>query len=321
MPKRHCAIVIGTTSNLTFALANVMMGIKKHSPDFDCDFIVYHKDITEKDKEIINNKITPTTFIEYDFLLKSKNNQFFIDRFTNLAFSRYECFNLLKEYKNVIWIDVDTLIINDISQIIEYAKETGFSILQGGSVGSNFNTPINGYNMNNIGCNSGVLVINEKLPEQEKLSQWCYNKTEELKEKVISPDQGIICLMIEEFNLEIKPLPILYNCYPIYNFANEAFILHTWGPEKFWNFYDNAQWDSDYKRWIEFGGTPANIRKLTVLQKFIYQKVKIRQHEIKSYNLFLTYMLNNYNISEVREATTKVKELIEKGIIQADSVG
>src|SRR6056297_56024 len=112
--KKELAIVLGSTGNMTFALANVLIGLKKHcSKEFDT--IIFEQDIIPKNKELISS-IKNCAFIEYKYPYQDiKHSDATIKRFTEMAFSRYECFDLLEKYKTVIWLDIDLLIQGDVT--------------------------------------------------------------------------------------------------------------------------------------------------------------------------------------------------------------
>lgn len=314
MSKKHCAIVLAATGNMAFALANVIIGIMKHSPDLADDIIVYEKGLSTKDKKVIK-KICPVKFIKYDFEVVSECNQAGIDVFSSVTFARYECFDLLEKYKNVIWLDIDILIKNDISVMLEFAKETGICI-RGAyhpSAANNFSQIIDEYDMYNAcACNGGVFIINDLLPNYQEMKKWCYKTTEELKDYLLTGDQGIICLMIAYFKLTIAILPSAYNCYPIHDEFKDAVILHPYGPEKFWNFYDEDSWDENYNKWVELGGSKTTIRKLTLLEKLIHQKTveNIKDHEIKANKKFTNYLIYKYGKQPVHEAYISLIKMV-----------
>jgi len=271
MNKKELAITFGVTGNWSFALANVLLSIKKHSSKLKADFIVYHDNLAEKDKAVLNS-ILPCKFVNYNFPydvsgLQNPN----IETFSMLAFSRYECFDLLKEYKRVLWLDVDILIQKDISGLLNYT-ESGFGILapegSGEYMGHNyglgmqFYTPIEDFNMDTGAYATGTFILGDNLRNYENMTNWCYEKTFEYFENLKYPDLAIINCLIQEFNIE--PSRIDYNkycCYPLNPDYKKAVILHPPGQEKFWNFYDFKEWNKNYKFWLKLGGTPYKGRK------------------------------------------------------------
>lgn len=47
--KKKIALVFGITQNFTFALANTLIGLKKHNRKFWDDIIIYHNGIPNKE--------------------------------------------------------------------------------------------------------------------------------------------------------------------------------------------------------------------------------------------------------------------------------
>ena len=121
------AVTMGASGNMAFAVANVIMQIKKYSPNLADDIIIFQQDMPEKDMQLMQT-ILPCKFIEYNF--KGIMDEEHFGRFTPVAFSRYECFNMLDEYKKVVWLDIDILIQKDITEMCRDTP-TGICFSQG----------------------------------------------------------------------------------------------------------------------------------------------------------------------------------------------
>lgn len=298
--KKEKAIVLGATGNLTFAVANVLIGIKKHSPNLNADFVIFHSNISKKDQNLLSSMIS-CKFIEYEMPINTTNvEKSSFSRYSKLAFSRYECFKMLNEYKQVLWMDIDILIKKDISGIFDYAK-TGISLYQEeASLQECFSIPIEDYDMRGKHYNSGILLLNDNLSKWEKMTDWLYSKTYQLANYLKYADQGIINLLLQEFQLEVDNLPQKYNCHPEKKEIKNALIVHSYSPQKFWSWYNNKyhfkEWDENYKKWLNKGGSsyegvtydfwekivknidydcPHPIRQPGKLFKFIKRKIKI----------------------------------------------
>lgn len=255
--KKELAIVFGITGNLAFALANVIMGLKKHSSHLNFEIIVFHQEISEKDQNLMN-LILPCEFVEYKFPISSEKREGIPLGLSLLVYSRYECFNLLDKYKKVLWLDVDILIQKDISSILDYCS-TGIALLnslEDSPLYINFLKPIEGFDFERQAYGSGTMLLQDNLPNYKDLTQWCYEKTLEWKEYITQHDQSIINLMLQEFSLECIGLPAeIFNTHPIRKDTSKATILHSYATRKFWNFYFFKEWDKNYKDWIKMGGS------------------------------------------------------------------
>jgi len=261
MNKKNLAIVLGTTGNMAFALANVLFGIKNHNPDLNTDIIVFEQEMSSKDKKIIN-KIFPVTFIKYE-LPKININKDCFKKFTNMTFSRYECFNMLDEYKKILWLDIDILIQKPLDDLLKECS-TGISLASGDKNNKDFLI-----DMGNLPYfNAGVLYIQDNLPNYNKLTNWCYKKTIEFAPYLNCADQGIINLMIREFGLDVHSLHWTYNFNPAFGGPTEdRVILHTFCQEKFWNYWDFPEWNNNYQQWINLGGSAYQKNKFVHLIK------------------------------------------------------
>lgn len=320
--KKHCAVVLATTGNKAFSLGNVLIGLKKYSPDLADDIIVFSNDMSKQDKNALNlifpNKIKIKKF---KFNLQSKNNQEQLNVFTSMAYSKYECFNLLDKYENIIWLDCDVIIRKDISGILEYGKRTGISLRGHIAPESNKGNFRPGADKlinfdGSVGCNSGVFVLNDKLPKYNKIAKWCYEQTELLKEYLLAADQGIIGLIIPHFNLENTVLPMEYDTFSGYTyFFRNTIIEHCFGPEKFWNFFDDNEWYENHRQWLIYGGSDFEIKKYSLLEKLVYQKTlpKLQEHELRWGYFFIEHLKDKYGTDAVIDAYLELQKKILKG--------
>jgi lipopolysaccharide biosynthesis glycosyltransferase len=261
--KKNRAIVLGATGNMAFAVANVLMGIKKHSPSMGADFVIFHNNLSEKDRDLLNS-IVPCQFVDYKFPIEItpelENSSF--GRYSKLAFSRYECFRMLDEYQKVLWIDIDILVQKDISGIFDYAK-TGISLYREVvPLQQCFSIAVEGYDMEGAHYNSGVLLLSDILPEYHKKADWLYETTVKYGKHLKYADQGIVNLLVQEFNLDVDRLPEQYNCHPTKKSSKTAPIVHSYSPQKFWAWYERAyqrnEWDKNYRQWLKMGGSAYN---------------------------------------------------------------
>jgi len=299
--KKEKLIVLGATGNLSFAVGNVLMGIKKHSSNLNADFIIFHNDILEKDQKILNS-IIPCKFINYEMPIDTNGvEESSFPRYSKLAFSRYECFRMLGEYKQVLWIDVDLLIQRDISGIFDYAK-TGISLLQEEvPLQECFSVAVENYDMQGNHYNSGVLLLDEKISEPNKMADWLYSKTYELADYLKYADQGVINLLIQKFNLEIDKLPEKYNCHPRKKEVKNACIVHSYSPQKFWSWYEKMynfkEWDKNYKEWCKLGGTSYKGLKYDFWEKIVKNIDYDCPHPVRQPGKLFKFLLNKYKAS------------------------
>jgi glycosyltransferase involved in cell wall biosynthesis len=246
MDKKNCAIVFGITRDYTFALANVLIGMKRHCKIFWDDIVVFHTGLSADNQKLLNG-IMPCSFVDF------KNNEWCKkvmdavppNRYSIATFFRYECFNLLKSYRKVIWSDVDILVQADFSDILKYGEASGYACAishEFTPVEANFSRLIDGYDMFIPTRNAGFLLLSDKLLKHGDLAKWCYEMTIEYADILRMSDQGILNLMLQDFAIEPEELDIFkYQCFTDWNQALDASvsaIIHAYSPRKFWNNHD-----------------------------------------------------------------------------------
>jgi len=284
--KKELLIVFGATGNMTFALANVLLGLKKHSPNIEADYLVYEQGISENEKALLA-KILPVKFSRYEFPQKGHLTPETLGKFSELTFSRFECFKQLEFYKKVLWLDIDILIQKDINPLLSEAS-TGISLLGNCKAGDDFTITVKGLEPDKENFNAGVMYLQEVLPYYQELSDWCYAKTIEYAPYLRSADQGIINLMIKERCLDVHRLHYNYNFNPAYgNNGSGAAILHTFCPEKLWNYWDYKEWNENNKIWIKMGGNPYKGKKYGWWQR----KFPAVPNPVKRTRSFIRYIL------------------------------
>lgn len=266
--KNKYAIVYACDKNFLFTFCTSLLSIKKYSPDTlnHTDIILYYNGLNSDDLSLIS-KICPVTCIEYVFPLTINQLDENFKKYTQLAYARYEIFSMLNTYEKVLYIDVDTMITNDLAYIFSnYCNENGlaFSIDEQkglNKVAKNFKQPLQEYNMDKLGLNSGVILFSNKIKNPEAVKDWCYKQTVAMLDNLICPDQGILNIMLQHFNISYDELPDICNCLPgnkrYLNKGDKSVIIYhcAGGGVRFWRYsYDN-RWEELYNEYLSLGGS------------------------------------------------------------------
>ena len=266
MSKKKALLVMAATGNYLFSVGNVLIGLKKHSPEMFDDILIYtDKTATEQDKATIQ-KIFPTTFKIYDYQIPNEADRVRLSYFSNMPYARFEMLSYLDEYEKVIWFDSDFLITGDISGLLEYGK-TGISMsinldpypIEHG-VHMFFVKDVPGYDMHALAYASGLIMFTDKLQEPLKLKDYLYKQLEKYSSYTKYAEQGILQLMIEDFNLQVDMFPkLIYHAFPFEDKTN-ARLVHLLAGTKPWVYFTGFaynEWYENHKKWIELGGEEA----------------------------------------------------------------
>lgn len=275
--KNNSAIFSACDDKYAFCLYVSLSTFIQKSPALasTSDILVAGYHLTKQSKQILET-LPHVSVIDYSYPLQLPNTPA-IDKFTAASFARYDCFALLVHYEQVLYLDSDVLVQRELLPVFKTLKD-GIGLIADPTfttVRNQFYKPIDGFDMNRKGFNSGFLVLSRHNTWSDKyaeITDWCYQKTNELAEALFLPDQGIINLSIEHFNLSVSELSNHYNCpasSPTKKLKS-AYIIHSTGPRKFWCYYYFGDFYFYYSRWISLGGSVVGIR---FQDSFLYKKL------------------------------------------------
>lgn len=275
--KKSNAIVFGLTADHIFAVACVMLDLKRLSSGLADEIVIFHDGVSETDQRILG-AILPTRFIRYDFPLKSRRvlEARAVQQFTKMVFTKFECLRLLDDYKNVMWLDYDMVLQQKIAELFS-PTEIGIKMMPGGlPVRGQLNQAVDEYDMDAEGVCACIFVFQDNLKNYKEMYQFCYAKLEKYAENLYMPEQAIFDFMIQEFRL--NPVPIDVKVYsphptdPVH--APQAKVIHAYGQPKFWNGLQNDQWNQNYQTWLQMGGSPY--RRPTLADRLLRKAKKVR---------------------------------------------
>ena len=265
------AVVFTISKDLTFAAANIILQIKNLCPSIADIFVIYHNGISSKEKKLIQ-KICNVKFIKYELPADINIfNKSTISHFTEMVFAKFECFKLLNEFKNVIYIDPDIVIMKDLSFLLN-KSENGISFIPGGSkVSDQLHQDVDEFDMNQEGICACFFVLQDHLDDFNSKYNFCIKYLNKYATSLYLPEQAIFDFMIQHFKIKYDVLENKkYTPHPS-NFGNEAVLIHSFGALKFWNGITNDTWNKYDKKWNKLGGKSWTFIKKV---KRLFQKIK-----------------------------------------------
>ena len=268
---RNTLLVMAATGDFLFAAGNVLLGLKKYSPNMFDHIIIYTDDTAKECDKKALSKIFDVEFKIYDFQLDSEEDKKRLSYYSNMPYARFEMLTYLNEYNKVIWFDSDFLITGDVIGLLDYGDKTGFSMAidlypypKGHSINAFFVKPVPGYDMSAKAYASGLVIFSNKLQNPLELRDYLYKKINQYSSYTKYAEQGILHLMAQDYNIEIEEFPkLIYHAFPDDDKSN-AKIIHLLGGEKPWNTYMYGaydEWYDNHKKWIELGGSECKFFK------------------------------------------------------------
>jgi lipopolysaccharide biosynthesis glycosyltransferase len=279
--KKNRAVVFGLTADHIFAVACVMMDLKRLSPDLADEVVVIHDGVSEADQKILMS-ILPTRFILYEFPIKDPRvlHAKSVQHFSKMVFTKFECLRLLNDYKDVMWLDYDIVVQADLSGLFSPC-ESGIKMMPGGlQVRGQLLEEVSEYDMNAEGICASTFVFQKGLGNHKSMYEFCYQKLGQYAEVLYMPEQAIFDFMIQEFRL--TPTAIdrrVYSPHPSdIEDASRAKIIHAYGQPKFWNGLSNEHWDKNYTAWLRLGGSryalPSKLSKVKRRVQNLFHRLK-----------------------------------------------
>lgn len=264
--KKKFALLLCSTGNEAFAVGNVIIGAKKYLfqnlKDEEYD-VVFYTDKLEPNDEKALKTIFPRIIIRIykpPFDNRTQNTDMFT-YYSQFTYARFEGFDLLDNYKQLFYIDTDVVIQKDISHIINIKGDWNIcyygddvkiidKLKNNASEKTIKNIEKEGFDLRRKEIMAGIYIINDTLPRYKEMKKWLYDFV--IKYKL--NDEDALSIAMQYFNVEINELDKRYNCLPWSEISEDAYILHSIGPKKFWRDTYNKDWEENNKIWIEAGG-------------------------------------------------------------------
>ena len=255
--KKNLAVVLAADDKFAPALGAALLSLKKNSPKLFAlaDFFVYTQDMSPQTRETLQ-KICPINFKDFVLPFSSADIKT-IAQYTELTLARYECFYMLADYQNVLWLDIDILVTGEIEGILDYGT-AGIALANDlNFFAFNFlKSPGGEYNLSRKNFNAGVLLLMDALKNYKEIGNWCYEHTLKWAPILRFPDQAVINAALQRFNLQPGVLPADFNAHPFSAPlpCYKAKLLHAMGKHKFWTDCPLPAWYQFYTQWQSMGG-------------------------------------------------------------------
>lgn len=229
------AVILISDHRCIFAMANVICQLRRHKY-IDSIYIIIPdspdevaQNLVSIDPRVKKLPIDVETFENYlsDELLNSN----FVRRWGTHPFLRFMALPLLEDYDNLIYLDIDILILKSFEEIIStipisFRGRCPLSVYDR-QVSSEFKMP-----------NAGVVVVSRTILNFFVTGQSLRDVCFEILNKYANTenvDEFVWGYLVYKYNLPFHDLHIKYNCFPCQKGSRSAVIVHGAGSYKFWS--------------------------------------------------------------------------------------
>jgi lipopolysaccharide biosynthesis glycosyltransferase len=260
--KRGLAVVMGITPDLAFAAATVLRSLRRLPPADDYDVVLYHGGLCDSDLERLG-RLHPCRFERYRCPARIQRGipAASLRAFSDQVYAKYECFDLLAQYSQVLWLDADILVRGDTTALLERGRSGAAFALEDKPLRFNFSCDIEGFAMSSPFYNAGVFVLSDRLPGWREAKSWLLEASVRYADRVVMNEQGILNLWLQYQRIEPVDLLPEYNVFRHRPGAVRARIVHAVGHHKPWMDFTDVTWNEDYRQWLAIGGSPCPVWK------------------------------------------------------------
>jgi hypothetical protein len=176
-------LLLGVTGDMAFAAGCLLLALRRHSPGLKADIRIYIDDaLPESDAALLRGLGADLAlYAPPDCALDPAARALF----SRMCLARFEGFRLLDRYRSVVWLDVDTAIQDDVSELFDWGplslalEDPHFTDAGTSRAGINILGEAPGFDAEAPNYNSGVLVLNDDLPDPEGLRRQCMDMLRE----------------------------------------------------------------------------------------------------------------------------------------------
>ena len=251
--KKKSALVLGASSDQLFAVGTFLISLRKKMPEFTDDIIVFYDEISDEERrkfESFGN--VHLRKYECPFADVAGLTYYVKELYTLMVYSKYECFRLLSEYECVIWMDYDMFVLDELYELLSPVKE-GVRAIVTERITDSLAEECGLFSGERInGIHSSVFALYDSLKSPMEIYDYCIKKTLELNEILRCPEQAVMSLAMQEFDVAVSPLDFRIYSNPFTQksiYDRYVKIYHTFGARKFWNGIDYEPWNKCQMEW------------------------------------------------------------------------
>ena len=296
-------IAYSTDDNYALPVSVSIKSILSNSINKKLIFVIlYRNKLSNISREMINESVRGSnSIIKYIDIKDSIQNAYLpISHISESGYYRILLPDILKQYSKCLYLDGDTLIVNDISPLVEIELNNDYICAVRCESLLNSVITYRRQHMNELGLetlsqyiNSGVLLINLKALRENKLvgkmvkmidnkysiqDQDIFNIACFGHIKLLDPKYNVVPGILEKTLIELKNA---YSIKQVIDARNNPVIIHFADKRKPWNYYGMKYGDEWDKYYYMLCGKIIEGRKKYIKSSFIKRNVIIIKNGFK----------------------------------------
>ena len=233
-----------------------MIGFRRYNPDFEGDFVVFHDGIAAEERALLTHLWPRVWFRDFNAGLlaarfASVDLAGVLAAHSPMIFAKFEMLDLLAEYDQCLWLDVDMLVQGDLAQVWEFEGLAWRPLPEGAfarraAVMESFSGHRQeGYPL----LNGGVVGMGQALRGRVGAAD-LYAMAGQVvaRSAATSVDELTLYFTATARGLPLHLLDLRFNHPVVAPGGREAVIVHAIGPDKFWN---SAPLKLTYPEWAQ----------------------------------------------------------------------
>ena len=310
--RNEYAIYFAITDNYSFAVANMIMGLKKHSAQLmeKCDILIYHDGLSETNERLISTLHKDIFFMpvaypkSWEQLFYHKNTM----AWGPINICKYFGFMLINRYKKVLFLDADMCIRHDISELFEIEEAMAWRNVLAWKATDNFSSILKNDKDYISAGNAGLYLFTEKLRPFLISEDDIVKAFEQIKDlKRGGNDERIVAWIAYDKKATVKELDVKIWNTPVQRMTQDTKLVHfldyVHTSTKPWKnlaaFLYFKEWADNYQTWINMGGEGlVSFTHEDYYQLFSFEKLKKLEKQekiIKSNTQEIAEWKQNFN--------------------------
>jgi hypothetical protein len=260
------AIVCAVTADHAFALASLIVGFRRHNPEFAGVFVVFHAGLTAEQQAQLQTLGAAIVFRDFgtDVLARRFNGAdvpgAVLARHSPMIFAKFEMPDLLAEYDKCLWLDVDILVQGNLAdlwafEVLAWRPLPPGAFARRAEVMAAFDDLCGDGRLPLL--NGGVLGMAQGVPIA---SADLYAMAARLMttSSATSVDELALYFLAASRGVPVHLLDMRFNHPVVAPGARDAVMVHAIGPDKFWNAAPlqlaYPEWAQNLHAWLAAGG-------------------------------------------------------------------